>query len=94
MSVQSAYQGARDGVLDPDGVVSRRRHNLFTVGGECDRRYPLRVTDKGMAASSVGEVPDSDGLIVGTIQDPLSVLGDTNAADPVRMSAQGTSANA
>jgi len=71
-----------------DGLVARAGDDLTVVGGEGDAQHVLGVADETTGGVSGVEVPQTESTIPRTRQSELTIRGDGNILDKVRVTSQ------
>ena len=74
-----------ESVPELDAAITTAGHDQTVIGGEAHGKDVLVVTNQGLFAFAGSQVPETDGVIPGSRESVLTIEGDANVLDNVRM---------
>jgi len=77
-----------EGVPQLDGLVSRSRNNLSVISRESNRENILSVSNESSGGKTSVEIPESESSVPRSRETELTVRGDDDVLDEVRVSSQ------
>jgi len=78
-----------DGVPELDGLITGSRHNLTVVHREGNGQDILGVSQEATSCGSCVHIPKTKSSIPGSRQAELSIRGNHNVLDKVRVTTKG-----